>query len=453
MRGSTRVGMLAISVVCMFAFTASAAFADEDDQLLDKAGGTGLRDVTAGPKNQPDALEFVNNGNVELGGIAGLESPIVCKEAEFGTTVLRAKATATLPVEVALPFGVAEGDECTSKAGGLTIKVPTYFDTLASGAIGNAANGKVAAATIADTGPDTAAAVTLHNLKFSQNIGGKFCVANLDGIVGHAANVTEGLVEEKPPNLNMHVTEVKVPIASGEGSTGCPTEGKLTANFFLETPSTTTDTAFFEATPPEWFVAGEALKTKRIIEDLAAPALPHATEFISYENIARTKVYFIVSCTKAAFTGAAYIHATDEGRLEFLSYSVCKVEDVKGSGIPEPKCEVTKALTEVLNLSLASDTEINITSNVSPRLMKITIANNGTEKCPVAAAYVANTTAGHETLKYNAATLDEERKIHFISVNTEDVELEGGTGEGPYLTIQGNSVELALKSGEQWSAK
>jgi hypothetical protein len=58
MRGSTRIGLLAISVVCMFAVMVASAFADADDQMLDSKGSaTFLRDVSsATPKKTPDAL-------------------------------------------------------------------------------------------------------------------------------------------------------------------------------------------------------------------------------------------------------------------------------------------------------------------------------------------------------------------------------------------------------------
>jgi hypothetical protein len=249
MRGPIRIGLLAVSLVWMFAFSAAAALGDSTDDLRDTKRGVLLRDVDKTPTNQPAALELVNNGDLEVAGIAGLETPIICKQVEFGTTVARAKATVANPsVLLAIPFAVAEGDECTLKAGGLTIKVPIYFDTLASGAVGNGANGSVATAAIADNSPGEAInGVTFHNLKFSLQWAVKFCVANLDGLTATTTNVTAGFVEEMPPNLNAQFTNVTIPFANGEGSTGCPTEGKLTANFFLETPSTGTDTAWFES--------------------------------------------------------------------------------------------------------------------------------------------------------------------------------------------------------------
>lgn len=231
MRGSTRIGLLAVSLVCMFALMVTSAFADADDQLLDKKAGTALRDVKATSANQPDAVEFVANSEGVLLETTALN--ITCTEMAFGSTVLSNAAGA---VELAVPFGVAEGDTCT---------VPTYFDTLATGPVGNSANNKVASVSIADTGAGTEIVATVHNLKFSLNIPGVgFCTGNLDGLTGKVSNSEGPFVEEAPPNLNVQFTKAKVPVTGAEK---CPTEGKLTANFFLETPSTGTDTAWFNS--------------------------------------------------------------------------------------------------------------------------------------------------------------------------------------------------------------
>jgi len=232
MRGSRRIGLTAISLVCMFAFMAASAFGDADDQLLNQKAGAALRDVASTPTNQPDAAEFVNNGDAVLSTSVG---SITCTEIEFGTTVLKNKPG---EVELALPFGVAEGQNCTNPTLG---EVPTYFDTLATGPVGNSANGKVASVSIADTGAPPITA-TLHNLKFSQRLAGSFCLDNLDGVTGTVTNSEGPFVEETTPNLNVQFTEQKVPVT---GPAPCPTEGKLTVNFLLETPSTGTDTAWF----------------------------------------------------------------------------------------------------------------------------------------------------------------------------------------------------------------
>src|SRR6202035_5707561 len=134
MRGSTRIGLLAVSLVCLFALMATAAFSAER-RGFDKKGGTALRDVNAIPKNQPDAIEFVNNGTAKLISTAG---DIECTELEMGTTLVNNDGVSAL--RLAIPFGVAEGDNCSLTGVG---NVPTYFDTLVNGAVGNTTNGNV----------------------------------------------------------------------------------------------------------------------------------------------------------------------------------------------------------------------------------------------------------------------------------------------------------------------
>jgi hypothetical protein len=233
MRGSTRIGLMAISLVCMFALTATSALAGPRF-WTDKTKTVALRDVNTEPSpKQPDALEFVNNGTVALVTSKGT---INCTELEFGGTVL---SNTEALAELAVPFGVAEGDNCT--IGGAN--VPTYFDTLANGVVGNAGNGKVASITVTEPAKGTFQA-NVHNLKFSQNIPGiGFCTANVDGKNGVVTNVTEGFVEEASPNLNVQFTKAVLPVIS-TGGVGCPETGELTGNFFLETPSTMSDTAF-----------------------------------------------------------------------------------------------------------------------------------------------------------------------------------------------------------------
>jgi hypothetical protein len=231
MRGSTRIGLLAVSLTCLFAFMATSALSAER-RVFDKKGGTALRDVNSTPnKNQPDAFEFVNNGVAKLAIPTGT---IECSEMEFGTTLVNNDGVSAL--KLAIPFGVAEGDNCNLTGVG---NVPTYFDTLTNGAVGNSANGNVASVTI--TGAASPFTATLHDLKFSQNIAGKFCTGELDKVEGKVANSEGPFVEEKTPNLELKIE--KAITVSGEG---CPTTATLTANFFLETPSTTTDTAWIE---------------------------------------------------------------------------------------------------------------------------------------------------------------------------------------------------------------
>jgi hypothetical protein len=228
MRGPIRIGLLAISLVCSFAFTAASAFA-ATPELLDKKGGVLLRDLAKEPKNQPDAIEFVNNGVAKL-AIAGVGT-IECSELEFGTTVVKNPG-----ITLALPFGVAEGDNCSLTGIG---NVPTYFDTTEEGAVGNAATKKVATITVTEPTANVYAAV-VHELKFSQNIAGKFCTANVDGVEGKVVNSSGPFVEEEKPNLEAKVEKAKLTVTG----TGCPETAELTANFILETPSTTTDTAW-----------------------------------------------------------------------------------------------------------------------------------------------------------------------------------------------------------------
>jgi hypothetical protein len=241
MCGSARIGLLIVSVACTFSLVAAPSFAGPRF-WTDRTTTTLLRDVATTPAHQPDAMEIVNDGGVELKTSAGI---ITCTEVELGGTVV--SNTAAL-AKIALPFGAAEGDSCTVGAS----NVPTYFDTLATGAVGNAANGN--GASITATEPSAGELIaTINDLKLSHKVPGiGFCTSNLDGIKGTITNVVAEFVEEKTPNLNAQFTKAKVPI---EG-TGCPTEGEFSANFLLETPSTATDTALLEAAPPEWKKGG-----------------------------------------------------------------------------------------------------------------------------------------------------------------------------------------------------
>jgi hypothetical protein len=222
--------LLAALAVCAFAALPGQASAAKPE-LLDKSAGTLLRDVNKAPTKQPDALEFANNGTLEFATGIGTWT---CTEFEFATTVVKAEN----PVNLAVAFGVSEGDECKIGAANM----PIYFATLASGAVGNPANGNVAKVSITEVGGVKTA--TISDLKLAQNIPGiGFCTANLNGLTGSVANGVGALVEEKTPNLNVQFTKIKVPITAS-GGVGCPAEMELTGNFFLETPSTLTDTAF-----------------------------------------------------------------------------------------------------------------------------------------------------------------------------------------------------------------
>jgi hypothetical protein len=179
-------------------------------------------------------LEFVNNGPVRFELPLEAEAPDTICEMELGSTVV--VNDGEHEPELALPFGVAEGNSCGPEKGqetGRPSNIPTYFDTLSNGVV-------PATITVSGTGPTYTA--TVHNLKLSQNIEGRFCTSNLNGITGTLTNVTTGFVEESPPNLNLQFTRVPIPVTC-TGIEG-PLSATLTANFFLETPSTLTNTAF-----------------------------------------------------------------------------------------------------------------------------------------------------------------------------------------------------------------
>jgi hypothetical protein len=194
----------------------------------DSTKTTLLRSVTSVPKSQPDAMEFANNGPVLFANRTKEEPPIFCNEVEFGTTVV--VNSGALETKLALPFGVAEGDNCNQDNPAGVVNVPTYFDT--------GANGVVPATITVTGGPPFIA--TVHKLKLSQNRPAGFCTVNLEGIKGELHNVVEGFVEEAPPNLNVGFEGVPITTTCGKKKFA----EIFVANFFLETMSTTTDTAF-----------------------------------------------------------------------------------------------------------------------------------------------------------------------------------------------------------------
>jgi hypothetical protein len=233
------ISLAPVLAVVALALAPGQALAKKARFWTDKTETTLLRDVKSTPnEHQPDAGEFVNNGNIVLKTSGGLVNPtITCKEIEFGGAVVsNVEGNATL----AVASGVAEGDECTDEKGN---QVHTLFDTLASGAVGNAANGNVASVTVSGEhpGPYTA---TVNDLKWSFNdaaIGSSvWCTGNANGITGTVTNSEGPFTEEKEPNLKVEFKEAAVPV---EG-TLCPPKGSLTGTFFLETPSTFTDTVW-----------------------------------------------------------------------------------------------------------------------------------------------------------------------------------------------------------------
>jgi hypothetical protein len=215
----------------------SAASASAFPQLwTDSSKSTLLRSVSSTPINQPDAMEFVNNGPLTLeGSSSGANPGVICSEVEFGTTVV--KNNATEEVRLALPFGVAEGDNCSIP--GTTLNVPVYFDT-------NAAGGGVAFITI---GVGPAYLTTIHNLKLSLNISGNWCTAQQPttaGITGEMRNWAGPFVEEEPNNLNVHFEKAPVSVVCTIASKKVKYTSTLTGDFYVETMSAATDTAWVE---------------------------------------------------------------------------------------------------------------------------------------------------------------------------------------------------------------
>jgi hypothetical protein len=213
----------------LFAASANATKLWTDSSATEK-----LRSITSLPKNQPDALEFANEGPVEFRLMRkGFVNPITCTEVELGTTVLGNESLVKKVIEtrLAMPFGIAEGDDCNGiNSSGGPETVPTYFDTSAAGAV-------TASIAITGTGPFTA---TIENLRVSQEVEkGTFCTTTIQGVSGEISNVTAGFVEESPPNLNVGFSAL-VPVVCGKEKVS----SVFNAKFFLETMSSVTDTAF-----------------------------------------------------------------------------------------------------------------------------------------------------------------------------------------------------------------
>jgi hypothetical protein len=245
MKKACLTGIIAIPVI--FAVCVSSAFA-HTHQLFTKnpaEGGELLRSVTSGPfKNQPDALEFNNSGPMTaiLSGGKGLptEVQVNCSEVEFGTTVVSnvedtevGKIFTPGLVKLAMPFGVAEGEECIEPTSGSN--VPTYFDTTGGGAV---------PATITLSSVGGVVKAKIEKLKLSENFQGTWCTESFN-IEGTLRNPTEKLVEEKQPNLTLEISNQPFS-AICLSSTGAKftAKGVLFANFFLDTMSTLTDTAW-----------------------------------------------------------------------------------------------------------------------------------------------------------------------------------------------------------------
>jgi hypothetical protein len=233
-----------ISALVVGALSAAPALAHTPQFWTDKSETVKLRSVTSTPsKLQPDALEFVNNGPIETTIRINPtkkevfeEKTVACTEVELGTTVLvnNPEGGKSLENELAMPFGIAEGDACNEGKTGAAI--PTYFDTSATGA--------VQAIISFSGGPKpTPIIATIHKLKLSEEIGGVFCTLALEGAKAEVNDWAGPFTEESPANLNLQFT--KAPLSGTcEGKPVKKFTGEFTANFFLETMSTLTDTAW-----------------------------------------------------------------------------------------------------------------------------------------------------------------------------------------------------------------
>jgi hypothetical protein len=218
-------------VLVLGALSAAPAFAKAPHLFTNVTETVPLRSVLATPKNQPDALEWAAERPMLFTfGEATKEGPVECNEVELGTTVVAngVNAKGVEETKLALPFGVAEGDDCLQSIPGAVIEVPTYFDTGATG---------VVPATITITGGPPFIA-TVHKLKFSLNKAGTFCTVTTEPS-GELVNQPEGFVEESPPNLHVTLAGTTSVLCGMKKSTGT-----FVGLFFLETMSTTTDTAW-----------------------------------------------------------------------------------------------------------------------------------------------------------------------------------------------------------------
>ncbi len=247
------------AVLAMFAIATAPTFAHVRiyERGSNHLGVNPLRDHRGANNENPqvDSLEWVNEGEVaftlEPRAPTGF---VLCDEVELGTTVL--VNSGEEETKLVLPWGVAEGFSselrrepersrgCRTAA---TEPVHTYFDILRNGAVGTEL--RVASITFPEPEAAREAAeerwtVEVHNFSISQRLAGSFCTVHLSGVRGTTENVTEGFVEESPPNLNITFTEQKLAVTPAGKGQRCPQEEELNARFFLETPSTETDTAF-----------------------------------------------------------------------------------------------------------------------------------------------------------------------------------------------------------------
>jgi hypothetical protein len=230
------------AVLAMLAMSASAALAAPQFWTQQGAGRELLRSVSSTPKNQPAAIEFNNNGPVEMLILATTktkaikeEFEVLCNEFEYGTAVVTNNPEGIGGEnELRLPWGVAEGDECEPNGGGGA--VPVYFDTNAAG---------VVPATITFSGVYPAIKAKLHKLKMSIDVGGVYCTATFENTEGEVIDSTGPFVEEEPPNTAIQFNGAPFS-GTCEGKPVIKFKGFLYANVFVETTSTLTDTVWIE---------------------------------------------------------------------------------------------------------------------------------------------------------------------------------------------------------------
>jgi hypothetical protein len=239
MKKALLVALTTLLVGGLFAASASAA-----PRFFEEKGGPLLRSVATLPsKLQPSAIEFNAIEGVTwrfkfLPETTKEELQVHCNEVEVGTTVvtnlIEEKENEN---KLAMPFGVAEGDECFGgNSGGF---VPTFFDTNAAGAV---------PATITFGGVLPAITAKLHKLKMSfEPLPEEFCTATFENTPGEVVDVGGPFSEESFPNTfiafrSAHFTGSCVPV----GKPLKKFNGELTATLFVETPSTVTDTVWIE---------------------------------------------------------------------------------------------------------------------------------------------------------------------------------------------------------------
>jgi hypothetical protein len=242
MRGLKRIGLLAISVVCILAFTAVSAFGDADDELLTSGTGVLLRDINTATANQPSAVELVNaeTTKLEVVGVATSE----CTESEFGSFVTKNKAGAgvTTGPELSVPFGVFEN--CTLSTGG---NAPVYLDTEGTTKAASGVEAKVW---------DEGAApfkVELKGLKLSLYVNTTpVTICKLTGtIIGVWTNGAGPFTENSPTNQS--AVDFKGQTLTGKCNTTNVTASIKSAKYFVETMSDSqnftgsSDTVFFKS--------------------------------------------------------------------------------------------------------------------------------------------------------------------------------------------------------------